>query len=189
MIPVSTNSRQDFETPQWFFDRLNDHYNFTLDAAATSKNKKCKKFFGRKNSALKQSWMSQRIFCNPPYEGPAKKCERGCDKDHCRKRGYHFEEDYTGLYGWLSQAAGAVIKDYTELVVFVLPANTGVKWFHQFAPLAVTAFIHPRIAFEVNGKPLKSPPHASMLMEFTKASIGTRLEGGALKTVSVEYRP
>ena len=43
-------------TPQDFFDRLNDEFLFTLDAAATAKSAKCKQYFTPETDGLKQSW-------------------------------------------------------------------------------------------------------------------------------------
>lgn len=55
-------------TPQDFFDRLNAEYNFVLDAAATDKSAKCKKYYTPETDGLKQSWaIGGAVFCNPPY--------------------------------------------------------------------------------------------------------------------------
>lgn len=43
-------------TPQNFFDRLNAEFNFTLDAAATDKSAKCKKYYTPETDGLKQPW-------------------------------------------------------------------------------------------------------------------------------------
>lgn len=40
------SSGQDlWETPQKFFDELNEEFHFTLDARATPENAKCEKYF------------------------------------------------------------------------------------------------------------------------------------------------
>lgn len=50
------------------FDPLNDRYGpFTLDAAASSLNKKCRKFFSKEQDGLSQSWAGETVWCNPPY--------------------------------------------------------------------------------------------------------------------------
>lgn len=43
-------------TPQDFFDRLNAEFDFTLDAAATDKSAKCKKYYTPETDGLKQPW-------------------------------------------------------------------------------------------------------------------------------------
>ena len=46
----------EWETPQDFFDHLNWKYHFTLDAAATSENAKCARFFSRKDDGISKNW-------------------------------------------------------------------------------------------------------------------------------------
>lgn len=47
---------EEWETPQDFFDKLNEQYHFELDACATPNNAKCKNFFTKKEDALSQNW-------------------------------------------------------------------------------------------------------------------------------------
>lgn len=55
-------------TPQNFFDRLNEEFHFVLDAAATDKTAKCKKYFTPADDGLAQRWnCGGAVFCNPPY--------------------------------------------------------------------------------------------------------------------------
>ena len=55
-------------TPQDFFDKLNEEFNFVLDAAATTKTAKCKQYFTPETDGLSQSWdRGGAVFCNPPY--------------------------------------------------------------------------------------------------------------------------
>ena len=61
-----TSNKDDWETPQELFDKLNAIYNFTLDTAASDENAKCKDYYTIKEDGLKQKW-SGRVFCNPPY--------------------------------------------------------------------------------------------------------------------------
>jgi len=62
--------KDEWTTPQALYDWLNDKCNFNVDAAATSKNTKCKKFFSKKKSFI-DNWIDlynqDRVFCNPPY--------------------------------------------------------------------------------------------------------------------------
>ena len=43
-------------TPQGFFDKLNEEFSFTLDAAATDKTAKCPLYFTPETDGLKSSW-------------------------------------------------------------------------------------------------------------------------------------
>lgn len=60
----NNEDRDDWETPDWLFNKLNKQYNFKLDCCANNQNKKCEDFFNDL-SELKitnvNSWM------NPPF--------------------------------------------------------------------------------------------------------------------------
>ena len=43
-------------TPQKFFDRLNQVFNFTLDPCADENNHKCDKFYTVREDRLSQNW-------------------------------------------------------------------------------------------------------------------------------------
>ena len=43
-------------TPQDFFDKLNEEFSFTLDAAATDKTAKCSQYFTPETDGLTSSW-------------------------------------------------------------------------------------------------------------------------------------
>lgn len=54
-------------TPQWFFDKLNAEFGFTLDPCATHENAKCSLYFTREEDGLSQDWRGHTVFMNPPY--------------------------------------------------------------------------------------------------------------------------
>ena len=54
-------------TPQDFFDKLNEEFHFTLDAAASPENAKCRKYFTEQDDGLTKSWKGETVFVNPPY--------------------------------------------------------------------------------------------------------------------------
>ena len=66
MVSSKTN---EWETPNWLFNRLNTEFGFTLDPCATEVNHKCSKFFTIKEDGLKQDWSKDIVFMNPPYGG------------------------------------------------------------------------------------------------------------------------
>ena len=45
-----------WETPQAFFNELNEQYEFELDVCATPENAKCTKFYTQEQDGLKQIW-------------------------------------------------------------------------------------------------------------------------------------
>lgn len=65
---VHFSSKSDnWATPQDFFDKLNQEFNFTLDPCASSENAKCKNFYTKEDNGLTKSWDNNVVFCNPPY--------------------------------------------------------------------------------------------------------------------------
>lgn len=92
-------------TPKSFFDRLNEEFHFVLDAAATDKSAKCKKYFTPEMDGLKNSWnCGGAVFCNPPY---------GRQIGLWVKKAY--EESKNGI-----------------TIVLLIPARTDTSYFHDY---------------------------------------------------------
>lgn len=91
----------EWPTPQDFFDRVNQEFDFDLDAAATDENKKCPHYL---KDALSVCWSNYggSIWCNPPYG-------RGLDR-------------------WFEKAREAAA---WATVVMLVPARTDTRWFHE----------------------------------------------------------
>lgn len=53
-------------TPQWLFDILNQEFDFTCDVASSDKNHKCTTWLTQERCGLKNPW-GIRNWCNPPY--------------------------------------------------------------------------------------------------------------------------
>lgn len=51
-----SSKKMDYCTPQDFFDRLNEEFHFTLDAAATDKSAKCQAYYTPETDGLKSPW-------------------------------------------------------------------------------------------------------------------------------------
>lgn len=67
-MQVHFSSKTDlWSTPQNFFDKLDDEFNFTLDPCATPDNAKCDKYFTIEDDGLAQDWSNDIVFMNPPY--------------------------------------------------------------------------------------------------------------------------
>lgn len=117
---VMFSSKTDlWETPQDFFDKLNDEFHFTLDACATAENSKCERFYTKEQDSLAQPWDGV-VWCNPPYGRQI----RLWVKKAC-----------------LSAQNGA-------LVVMLLPARTDTAWFHNYIyQRAEIRFIRGRLKF------------------------------------------
>lgn len=55
-----------WETPQQFFDDLDNLFHFTLDACALPENAKCGNYYTPEQDGLLQPWAGT-VWCNPPY--------------------------------------------------------------------------------------------------------------------------
>ncbi|MBL95011.1 MAG: adenine methyltransferase [Magnetovibrio sp.] len=124
MIPISTTSKQDWGTPDVFYNLVDSLYGpFDLDAAATAKNKKCAQYFSRRNSGLRNTWKGRRVWCNPPYA-----------------RGQ--------LELWTAKAASEASVNGT-FSALLIPAATSAKWWHTHViPHARIHFVQGRLRFK-----------------------------------------
>ncbi len=61
-----SSDKQNWETPQDFFDKLNDIFNFDFDVCAEHTTAKVSKYFTKEDDALIKDWIGT-IWCNPPY--------------------------------------------------------------------------------------------------------------------------
>ena len=101
---VMFSSKTDlWETPQEFFDRLNDEFRFDLDVCALPENAKCDQYYTPEQDGLSQLWKGV-CWCNPPY-----------GRDVCK---------------WVEKAHYSTYKGITT--VMLLPARTDTKWFHNY---------------------------------------------------------
>lgn len=58
----------DWQTPLRLYLNLNKEFGFTRDAAASSDNALCSRFWDEQTDALRQDWSSEKfVFCNPPF--------------------------------------------------------------------------------------------------------------------------
>lgn len=55
-VALLSSKKMDYCTPQDFFDRLNEEFHFTLDAAATDKSAKCPAYYTPETDGLKSPW-------------------------------------------------------------------------------------------------------------------------------------
>ena len=133
-----SSKEEKWATPQDLFDKLNDEFHFTLDAAASPDNAKCANYFTEEQNGLVQSWGGHTVWCNPPY---------------CRKTGLWVKKAYEE-----HQRTGCT-------VVMLLPSRTDVRWFHDYIlGKAEIRFIKGRLKF---GGSKNSAPFASIVVPFS----------------------
>lgn len=133
---IFSHNHDEWETPQGFYNKLNDEFNFNLDPCSDGKNNKCTKFFTKQQNGLLQDWSGYRVFCNPPYSEISK---------------------------WVEKSYREGVKDNT-LVVLLIPVRTDTKYFHDFIlNRSEIRFVKGRIKF-VGGE--NSAPFPSMIVIF-----------------------
>ena len=125
-----SSNRDDWETPQEFFNKLNAQYHFTLDPCSSNTNAKCPKHYTEQDNGLEQDWSGEVVFCNPPYS----------------RKG---QQDL-----WVKKCYEESLKSNTT-VVALLPARTDTKRFHQYIlGMAEIIWIEGRLVFEIDGNPI-----------------------------------
>lgn len=160
MFSSKSNERA---TPQKFYDKLNDQYNFNLDSACNHIN--CKTmiwiYADDWRDGLLESWsiiepyaipklmylwfnsdQRSRVWCNPPY--------------------------WRDLKHWVKKASEEIKQPYCDLIVMLIPARTDTKYFHEYIynkENVEIQFIKWRLKFWWSKNPA---PFPSMLVIFKK---------------------
>lgn len=118
-----TSDKQDWGTPQYLFDALNNEFGFTLDVCANKENAKCEKYFTIEQNGLNQEWSNDVCFLNPPY----KNCDEFMEK------------------AWNESKKGAI-------VVCLVPARLDAIWWHKYAMKSEIRLFVQRLEFEGHKK-------------------------------------
>lgn len=138
-----TSNKEDWETPQDFYDRLNAKYHFEWDLAASDDNAKCSCYFTRDDNSLEQDWegLSGNLFLNPPYGRELKL--------------------------WVRKAANTKLKAKQNLVMLI-PSRTDTSYWHDYIfKHAEIEFLRGRLKFEVGGISGDSAPFPSAVVIYT----------------------
>lgn len=98
-----SSDKMDWETPQDFFNALNEEFHFNIDVAASADNAKCHLYYDEARDGLSQEWDGV-CWCNPPY---------GRD---------------IGL--WVAKAHNEAQRGVTT--VMLIPARTDTRYFHDY---------------------------------------------------------
>lgn len=64
-----SSKKMDYCTPQDFFDRLNEEFHFTLDAAATDETAKCPAYYTPETDGLKRPWNCGGLYSATLHTG------------------------------------------------------------------------------------------------------------------------
>ncbi len=119
------NTKDNWETPDYFFNLINEEFKFTLDPCATKQNTKCKNFYSQEDNGLKKDWKGARVFVNPPFSNIGK---------------------------WVKKCYEEGIKENT-VVVLIIPSRTDTKYWHDYVMKANEIwFCKGRVNFLQNRK-------------------------------------
>lgn len=111
-------SSDDWQTPQAFFDLLNEEFNFTLDPCASTDNAKAA-FFDKETDGLAQDWGTNVCFVNFPY---------------------------SAALAWSKKCVEAMEGGAT--VIVLCAARTDTEWFHTLvAEASEVRFVKGRLKF------------------------------------------
>ncbi len=108
-----------WETPQYFFDKLNVVFRFDVDVCAVEGNAKCKQYYTPDDNGLLKSWQGN-CWMNPPYG-------RGID-------------------AWITKAYESA-KQNGATVVCLVPARVDTRWWHNYCVKGEVHFIKGRLKF------------------------------------------
>lgn len=114
---IHTGGRDDWETPPDLFSLLDAEFGFTLDVCATRANTKCPRYFSPTDNGLGQRWQGV-CWMNPPYSQIRQWLAKACDE---ARRGV--------------------------LVVCLVPARTGTRWWWDYARRGEVRFLPGRLRF------------------------------------------
>lgn len=93
-------------TPPFILKALDTANTFDLDPCASIIRPwpMARHHFTIEDDGLKQEWFG-RVWMNPPYGDPEKKCGRKCKKKVCAARGRHADRDVPGMEDWMERLA------------------------------------------------------------------------------------
>jgi phage N-6-adenine-methyltransferase len=102
-----TSNREDWATPQDFFDRMNNEFSFDIDVCANENNAKCDQYYDIEKDGLgaNSPWMGN-IWCNPPYG--------------------------TKMEQWLKKGMQEIQNGNANVVVYLIPCRTDTKAWHDY---------------------------------------------------------
>lgn len=116
----------EWETPQEFFNILNEEFHFTLDVCATSENAKCPKYYTKEDNGLNFKWSKNVVWMNPPYD--------------------------RSLPEWIKKAYISAQQGGT-VVALIQGRSSDTKWWHEYIMKAdEIRYIKGRLHFGINKK-------------------------------------
>jgi phage N-6-adenine-methyltransferase len=159
--------KDSWETPQHIFDKLDQEFHFTLDAAANSENTKCTTFLDESVDALLVDWCKYarggNIWLNPPYS--------------------------KGNVARFLQKAYVESEKGMGSVVCLIPVDFSTNWWHNYvmnanAILAIKGRVK-FIGYDDEGNQIKNSPTFSSCIAIFKKSRFTQRSPEKITTLTV----
>ena len=146
----------EWETPQDFFDKLNNEFHFEVDVCSTHENAKCEKHYTIAEDGLSQEWKGV-CWLNPPYG---------------REIGKWIRKAYeSNVFG------GGTI-------VCLIPSRTDTKWWHDYVMKAdEIRFVRGRLKF---GGSKNSAPFPSAVVVFRGGKQSSKITVGVMNSGKVQ---
>ena len=119
-----SSKSNEWETPEDFYNKLNNRFKFTLDPCSTHENHKCDKYYTMEDDGLSKSWQDEVAFVNPPY----------------------------GDIGqWVKKAYEESTQN-NAIVVMLIPVRTDTKYWHDYVMKGASKifFVKGRLKFQNN---------------------------------------
>lgn len=138
-----SSAKEDWATPQDFYDKLDEEFHFDLDPCSSHENHKCENYFTKEDNGLEKDWGGHTVFCNPPY-------------------------GRENTSNWIEKCAEEAKKPNTK-VVMLIPARTDIKAFHEYIyNKAEVRSVKGRLKF---GGSKDAAPFPSMVVVFGNESV------------------
>src|SRR5699024_3089209 len=125
---MMTSNTDMWATPQDFFNKLNEDFNFQCDVCAIDDNAKCDKYYSPEEDGLQQEWQGV-CWMNPPYGRV--------------------------IGDWVKKAYKSSLKGAT--VVCLVPARTDTKWWHEYCMKGEIRLVKGRLKFGDGKNPAPFP--------------------------------
>lgn len=126
-----------FETPEAFFKKWNEKFNFQWDLSASDYNSKCKNFYSEQDDSLSKDWHKIQgwLWLNPPY---------------------------SPLKPWVQKAQQEYLKG--ARIAMLIPPILNTRYFAETQPTQIIMIVG-RLAFLNPDKvPMKGNSHDSCLV-------------------------
>lgn len=130
---MGMSTTYEWETPPEVFEPLNKEFGpFTLDVAASDRNRKAPGYCTKKEDGLKATWRG-KVWMNPPYGRV--------------------------IADWIRKAYESANSGDADVVVCLIPARTDTGWWHDWIQgKAEVRFLRGRVQFIRPGKKLDNAP-------------------------------